>query len=167
VDSQQKGESGEKDVDACCPLPHPFRMICSMAEECSDADIRLPQALSLCVPVGGLIGLFFIIPICALLPPIGEIIENSGQFGQALPYIFTRIMGSPGGGLALSFLVLVITFVCSISITGELLFCLLPRLSSLSPISSLAFLAPQWLLVEQLGVSLEMKVFHSQAYSNK
>lgn len=92
-------------------------MICSMAEECEEADIKLPQALSLCVPTGGIAGLFFILPLCFTLPALDLIIENSGQFGQALPYIFSQVMGTPGGGFALTFLVLVITFVCSISIT--------------------------------------------------
>lgn len=37
--------------------------------------------------------------------------------GQALPYIFGRVTGSPGGGLALTLLVFIITFFCSVSIT--------------------------------------------------
>lgn len=37
--------------------------------------------------------------------------------GQALPYIFGKVIGSPGGGLALTILVLIITLFCSISIT--------------------------------------------------
>lgn len=37
--------------------------------------------------------------------------------GQALPHLFAAVMGSPGGGLALTILVLVITFFCSTSIT--------------------------------------------------
>jgi amino acid transporter len=87
-------------------------MITSMAEECNDAAIKLPQAIALAVPTAGLAGLFFIIPICATLPPLMDIIDNSG--GQALPYIFARVMGSPGGGVTL---VLVVTIFCSISIT--------------------------------------------------
>ncbi|KAH6975193.1 amino acid/polyamine transporter I [Ilyonectria sp. MPI-CAGE-AT-0026] len=91
-------------------------MISSMAEECGDATVRLPKALSLCVPIGGLAGLFFIIPMCATLPDLTEIIENS-PVSQALPYIYGQVMGTPGGGLALTFLVIVITVFCSISIT--------------------------------------------------
>lgn len=37
--------------------------------------------------------------------------------GQALPYIFGRVIGSPGGALFLTILVLIITLFCSISIT--------------------------------------------------
>ncbi|KAI0484393.1 amino acid transporter [Xylariaceae sp. FL0804] len=90
-------------------------MISSMAEECDEPRVKLPNALSLCVPVGGIAGLFFIIPICATLPDLEDILQ--APVGQALPYIFGRVTGSPGGGLALTILVLIITFFCSISIT--------------------------------------------------
>ncbi|RAO65328.1 uncharacterized protein BHQ10_001340 [Talaromyces amestolkiae] len=90
-------------------------MISSMAEECANAVVKVPQAISLCVPVGGIAGLFFIIPICVTLPPLEDIILAPA--GQALPYIFQQVMGSPGGGLGLIFLVLAITLFCSISIT--------------------------------------------------
>ena len=90
-------------------------MISSMAEECADPTVKVPKAISLCVPVGGFAGLFFILPICATLPPLADIILAPG--GQALPYIFHTVMGTPGGGLGLMFLVLVLTLFCSISIT--------------------------------------------------
>lgn len=54
-------------------------------------------------------------PICATLPPLEDILE--APISQALPYIFGVVMDSPGGGLGLTFLVLVITLFCSISIT--------------------------------------------------
>uniref|UniRef100_A0A093XHP4 Putative amino-acid permease C15C4.04c n=1 Tax=Talaromyces marneffei PM1 TaxID=1077442 RepID=A0A093XHP4_TALMA len=75
----------------------------------------VPQAISLCVPVGGIAGLFFIIPICVTLPPLEDLILAPAA--QALPYIFQQVMGSPGAGLGLIFLVLAITLFCSISIT--------------------------------------------------
>ncbi|KUL86514.1 hypothetical protein ZTR_04212 [Talaromyces verruculosus] len=90
-------------------------MIASMAEECSNPVVKVPQAISLCVPVGGIAGLFFIIPICVTLPPLEDILLAPAA--QALPYIFQQVMGSPGGGLGLIFLVLAITLFCSISIT--------------------------------------------------
>ncbi|KAK3065739.1 hypothetical protein LTR53_018089, partial [Teratosphaeriaceae sp. CCFEE 6253] len=90
-------------------------MISSMAEECADPQTKVPWALSLCIPVGGFAGFFFIIPICATLPPLADILE--APVAQALPYIFNVVMGSPGGGLGLIFLVFVITLCCSISIT--------------------------------------------------
>ena len=49
------------------------------------------------------------------MPPLHEVINAPAA--QALPFIFHRVMGSPGGGLGLIFLVLVITLFCSISIT--------------------------------------------------
>ena len=90
-------------------------MISSMAEEVSDPAVKVPSAISLCIPVGGIAGLFFILPICATLPPLADIILAPSA--QALPYIFNRVMGSPGGGLGLIFLVLTLTMFCSISIT--------------------------------------------------
>jgi amino acid transporter len=90
-------------------------MISSMAEEVADPALKVPRAISLCIPVGGIAGLFFIIPICATMPALADIITAPG--GQAIPYIFHVVMGSPGGGLALTFLVLGVTMFCSISIT--------------------------------------------------
>ncbi|KIM93416.1 hypothetical protein OIDMADRAFT_137916 [Oidiodendron maius Zn] len=90
-------------------------MISSMAEEVADPAIRVPKAMSLCVPVGGIAGLFFIIPICVTLPPLADIL--TAPSAQALPYIFHIVMGTPGGGLGLTFLVLGVTLFCSISIT--------------------------------------------------
>lgn len=90
-------------------------MVSSMAEEVAKPATHVPRAISLAVPVGSIAGLFFIIPITVTLPPLEDIVNAPG--GQVLPYIFHRVMGSPGGGLALVFFVLVITLFCSISIT--------------------------------------------------
>ena len=90
-------------------------MISSMAEEVADPAVKVPKAISLCVPVGGVAGLFFILPICFTLPPLEDVLLAPS--GQALPYIFNVVMGSPGGGLGLMFLVLGVTMFCSISIT--------------------------------------------------
>ena len=90
-------------------------MISSMAEEVADPEIKVPSAISLCIPVGGIAGLFFVIPICATLPPLPDILL--APQAQALPYIFHVVTGTPGGGLGLMFLVLAITMFCSISIT--------------------------------------------------
>jgi amino acid transporter len=90
-------------------------MISSMAEEVSDPAVKVPRAMSLCVPIGGFAGLFYIIPICATMPPLADVLNSPG--GQAAPYIFHRVMGTPGGGLGLTFIVLGVTMFCSISIT--------------------------------------------------
>lgn len=111
-------------------------MIASMAEEVRDPGVvsllqscshspmltlvrslqELPKALTYSVPIAGLAGLFFIIPICATLPPLLDIINDAPQ-GQGLPYVFHTVMGSRGGGLALMFFILGIALFCSISIT--------------------------------------------------
>ncbi|KAI0402335.1 amino acid/polyamine transporter I [Xylaria palmicola] len=90
-------------------------MITSMAEECDNPAVKLPNALALSIPIAGIAGLFFIIPICATLPDLMDVLQ--APVGQALPYIFGRVTGSPGGGLALTVLVFFITFFCSVSIT--------------------------------------------------
>lgn len=90
-------------------------LITSMAEECRDAAVDLPRALSLCIPIAGVAGLFFILPICATLPPLKAILNAPA--GQALPYVFHVVMGTPGGGLALMFFIIIIAVFCSISIT--------------------------------------------------
>ena len=90
-------------------------MVSSMAKEVADPTRKVPIALSLCISVGGVAGLFFILPICFTLPPMEDILE--APYYQALPYIFHTVMGTPGGGVALSALVLIITLFCSISIT--------------------------------------------------
>lgn len=90
-------------------------MISSMAEEVANPAIKVPKAISLCVPVGGLAGIVFILPICFTLPPLEGILEAPND--QALPYILHMVMGTPGSAMGLMFLVLVITLFCSISIT--------------------------------------------------
>jgi len=59
----------------------------------ADPAVKVPKAISLCVPVGGVAGFFFIVPLCATLPPLADVIE--APVGQALPYVFHTVMGSP------------------------------------------------------------------------
>ncbi|KAL9052161.1 MAG: hypothetical protein Q9162_005556 [Coniocarpon cinnabarinum] len=75
----------------------------------------MPRAISLCIPVGGVAGLFYIIPICVVLPPLADILE--APVAQALPYIMHQAMGTAAGGVGLMFLVLAVCIFCSISIT--------------------------------------------------
>ena len=57
----------------------------------------------------------FVLPICFTLPPLSELANLPSAEG--LPYIFHKVMGSPGGGLALMFFVLGVGAFCSVSIT--------------------------------------------------
>ncbi|KAJ5151838.1 hypothetical protein N7492_010133 [Penicillium capsulatum] len=50
-------------------------MISSMAEECTNLAVKAPRAIALSVPVGGIAGLLFVIPLCATLPPLDEIVD--------------------------------------------------------------------------------------------
>lgn len=87
-----------------------------MAEEVADPAVKVPRAMTYAVPVLGISGLFFIIPICVTMPDDLLGIVNAPYF-QSLPYIYAQVMGSPGGGVALTALVLAVTAFCSISIT--------------------------------------------------
>ncbi|OAA66688.1 Amino acid/polyamine transporter I [Niveomyces insectorum RCEF 264] len=82
----------------------PLGMLTTMAEECADPAVTVPRAMSLCI-----------LPICATMPALDDIL--GAPVGQALPYIYGRVAGSPGGGLGLTFSVLVVSLFCSISIT--------------------------------------------------
>ncbi|KAF3482276.1 uncharacterized protein GIQ15_05035 [Arthroderma uncinatum] len=91
-------------------------MISSMAEEVSDPSVTVPRAMSLCIPIAGTTGIFFILPICFTLPPLADIISKSPG-GQALPYIFSVVMDSPHGGLVLMVLIFILVLLCDISVT--------------------------------------------------
>lgn len=41
-------------------------MISSMAEEVDNPTVKLPNAIALCVPVGGIAGLFFIMQVISI-----------------------------------------------------------------------------------------------------
>ena len=90
-------------------------MVTSMAEECTDPEIQIPQAMSLVPVVVGLAALVFVVPICFTLPPLEDIIN--APYGQALPYIIHVVTGSPAASIVLMVLILLVAFFCSVSIT--------------------------------------------------
>lgn len=91
-------------------------MATSMAEECTDPEIQLAQAISLVPVIGGLISLLFVLPICFTLPPVGDIIAKT-VYNQPLPTILLAITGSRAVAMFLMVLVLSVTLFCAISIT--------------------------------------------------
>ncbi|KAJ1322905.1 choline transport protein [Microdochium nivale] len=91
-------------------------MISSMAEEVHNPAVQLPRAIVWCIPVGGLAGLAFLLPICFTLPDASDIVSLSA-YGQALPYIISTVMGTRAGAVVVMTLVLVVTLFCSVSIT--------------------------------------------------
>ncbi|KAJ4156176.1 hypothetical protein NW754_007800 [Fusarium falciforme] len=90
-------------------------MISAMAEECAEPAVKVPKAIALNVPVQGVAGLFFILPICFTMGPLEELI--AAPYGQALPVLFRSIMGSDAGALGLMIPILILTLGCSLSIT--------------------------------------------------
>ncbi|KAM0545590.1 hypothetical protein ACHAPJ_011290 [Fusarium lateritium] len=90
-------------------------MVMSMTEECSKPEIEVPRAISMCIPIGGVSMLAFVLPICFTLPPLEDIL--AAPYGQALPYIIDTVTGSKPLSLALMIMVLMVTLFCSVSIT--------------------------------------------------
>jgi amino acid transporter len=90
-------------------------MVTSMAEECKEPEVEVPRAMALCIPCGGIAGLFFILPLCFTLPPLEVVLE--APYGQALPFIIYKVMGSTAGAIVVMVMILLVTLLCSISIT--------------------------------------------------
>ncbi|KAG9196825.1 hypothetical protein G6514_003947 [Epicoccum nigrum] len=90
-------------------------MVTSMTEECAKPEVEVSRAMVLCVLFGGLAGFLFVIPLCATLPPLDNIL--AAPYGQALPYVLNLIMGSKAGSLILMVMILFVALFCSISIT--------------------------------------------------
>ncbi|OAA53176.1 Amino acid/polyamine transporter I [Cordyceps fumosorosea ARSEF 2679] len=91
-------------------------MVTSMAEECTDPEVQVPRAMALCVPVGGAAALFFVLPLCLTLPPPEDVLAGAA-FGQALPYVLARALGGAAGGVAVMVPILIVTVLCSVSVT--------------------------------------------------
>jgi amino acid transporter len=66
-------------------------MISAMAEECADPAVKVPKAMTLAVPIQGIAGLVFILPILFTLAPLEDIL--AAPYGQALPVIFASATG--------------------------------------------------------------------------
>lgn len=90
-------------------------MIMSMAEECAEPETEVPRGMVLCIPLGGIAALLFVLPICFTLPPVELILE--APYGQALPFIILTVTESRPLSLVLMIMVLSVTLFCSMSIT--------------------------------------------------
>jgi amino acid transporter len=71
--------------------------------------------MALCILCGGVAGLFFILPMCFTLPPLEAVL--TAPYGQALPFIIYNVMGSALGAIIVMVMILLVTLLCSISIT--------------------------------------------------
>jgi amino acid transporter len=100
------------------PLAYTFSaigMVTSMAEERAEPEVEVSWSLVLCILVGGLASLLFILPICVTLPPIDDILKS--PYGQALPFIFNRVLESQTGALVLMVMILLVILLCFIGVT--------------------------------------------------
>ncbi|KAH6879363.1 amino acid transporter [Coprinopsis sp. MPI-PUGE-AT-0042] len=89
-------------------------MIASMAEEVHNPTVQVPKAIVWSVPIGGVCGLVFLLPIVFTLPDISTLL--SVATGQPLGLMFTLIMGSKGGGFGIWIIIFIIGIFCAISI---------------------------------------------------
>ncbi|KAF8513845.1 amino acid/polyamine transporter I [Hysterangium stoloniferum] len=90
-------------------------MIASMAEEVEEPELQVPRAMVYSVVVALVSGLVFLLPIMFTLPDIPTLLAVPS--GQPVPLMFELIMGSPGGGFGLFFLLIGIAVFCAISIS--------------------------------------------------
>ncbi|KAL1592273.1 hypothetical protein SLS60_011350 [Paraconiothyrium brasiliense] len=90
-------------------------MITSMTEECADPEVEVSRSLVLCIPIGGIASLFFVLPLCFTLPPLEAILAAPN--GQALPFVLATVMGTKAGTIILMVMVFLVSLFCSISIT--------------------------------------------------
>lgn len=90
-------------------------MITSMTEECEVPEVEVSRAITMVMPIGGFFSLLFVLPLCFTMPPLEEIL--AAPYGQALPFILTRVIGSKAGALIVMIMVLFVVLFCSISIT--------------------------------------------------
>ncbi|KAH7147115.1 hypothetical protein B0J13DRAFT_553324 [Dactylonectria estremocensis] len=88
-------------------------MVISIAEECSSLEIEVPHGISLCISIGGVVMLVFILPICFMLPALEDIL--TALYSQALLYILVTITSSKPLTLVLLIIVLLVTLFYSIS----------------------------------------------------
>ncbi|KAG6827391.1 hypothetical protein H0H92_011964 [Tricholoma furcatifolium] len=71
-----------------------------MAEEVRHPAIQVPQAIAYSIPIGTVMGLFFLLPIVFTLPDVATLLNVPG--GQPVGVMFTLIMGSKAGGFGMA-----------------------------------------------------------------
>ncbi|KAJ3997570.1 amino acid transporter [Lentinula boryana] len=89
--------------------------IVTMGEEIFNPSINLPRAMVWSVPMGCLLGVGFILPICFTLPDISVLL--AAPEGQPEALVFELIMGSKAGGFGMWFIVFGLTVMCGLSVT--------------------------------------------------
>lgn len=79
-------------------------MVAAMCEEVQNPGREVPKAIVLSVVAAGITGLFYLIPILFVLPPVDILLEVAN--GQPIGLLFATVTGSAGGGFGLLFLIL-------------------------------------------------------------
>lgn len=90
-------------------------MVVSMSEECADPEVEVSRGITMCIPLGGIASLLFILPICFTMPALTDILE--APYGQALPYIISVVTDNKPLTIAIMIFFLFVILFCSIGIT--------------------------------------------------
>lgn len=81
-----------------------YGMVAAMCEEVQNPHREVPKAIVLSVVAAGVTGLFYLIPVLFVLPPVELLLAVSN--GQPIGLLFKTVTGSPSGGFGLLFLIL-------------------------------------------------------------
>ncbi|KAG8932771.1 hypothetical protein FRC03_003310 [Tulasnella sp. 419] len=81
-----------------------YGMVAAMCEEVQNPEREVPRAMVLSVVAAAITGIVYLIPILFVLPEISDLL--AAPLGQPIPVLFKTVIGSPGGGFGLLFLIL-------------------------------------------------------------
>ncbi|GAD95044.1 GABA permease, putative [Paecilomyces variotii No. 5] len=81
-----------------------YGMVAAMCEEVQNPHREVPKAIVLSVVAAGVTGLFYLVPIMFVLPPVDLLLNVAN--GQPIGLLFKTVTGSAGGGFGLLFLIL-------------------------------------------------------------
>jgi len=81
-----------------------YGMVAAMCEEVQTPEREVPKAIVLSVIAAGITGLFYLIPILFVLPPVADLLSVAN--GQPIGLLFADVTGSAAGGFGLLFLIL-------------------------------------------------------------
>lgn len=90
-------------------------MVVSMSEECADPEVEVSRGITMCIPLGGVASLLFILPICFTMPALTDILE--APYGLALPYIISAVTENKPLTIAIMIVFSLVILFCTIGIT--------------------------------------------------
>lgn len=85
-------------------------MIISLCEEVREPAVMVPKAMVGTVVINFIAGLFFLIPLCFVMPAISELVNAD----QPTPVIFKHAIGNSAGAFCLMIPLLVLGIICGV-----------------------------------------------------